>query len=53
MYVGKMYSDFKVDLAEIVIEALRPIQDEYNKIYSDTKDSMLKVINHYQKEYQY
>jgi tryptophanyl-tRNA synthetase len=35
MYVGKMYSDFKVDLAEIVIEALKPIQAQYNKIYND------------------
>ena len=44
MYVGKMYSDFKVDLAEVVIEALRPIQDEYNKIYNDKGylDQLLK-----------
>ena len=35
MYVGKMYSDFKVDLAEIVIESLKPIQVQYNKIYND------------------
>ena len=44
MYVGKMYSDFKIDLAEIVIEALRPIQDEYNKIYGDKSylDQLLK-----------
>ena len=44
MYVGKMYSDFKVDLAEIVIEALKPIQAEYNKIYNDKgyMDQLLK-----------
>ena len=44
MYVGKMYSDFKVDLADIVIDALRPIQDEYNRIYSDKAqlDQILK-----------
>ena len=44
MYVGKMYSDFKVDLADIVIDALKPIQDEYNRIYSDKTqlDQILK-----------
>ena len=35
MYIGKMYSDFKVDLAEIVIESLKPIQSEYTKLISD------------------
>ena len=35
MYVGKMYSDFKADLAEIVIESLKPIQDEYAKLIND------------------
>ena len=35
MYQGKMYSDFKEDLAEIIIDALKPFQDEYNKILSD------------------
>ena len=35
MYIGKMYSDFKVDLAEIVIESLKPIQDEYAKLIND------------------
>ena len=44
MYVGKMYSDFKVDLADIVIDALKPIQDEYSRIYSDKAqlDQILK-----------
>ena len=44
MYVGKMYSDFKVDLADIVIDALKPIQEEYNKIYNDKGylDQLLK-----------
>ena len=44
MYEGKMYSDFKVDLADIVIDALRPIQEEYNKIYNDKGylDQLLK-----------
>ena len=35
IYQGKMYSDFKVDLAEIIIESLKPFQDEYNRIFSD------------------
>ncbi len=35
IYKGKMYSDFKVDLAEIIIESLKPFQDEYNRIFSD------------------
>ena len=34
-YQGKMYSDFKNDLAEIIIESLKPFQSEYNKIFSD------------------
>lgn len=34
-YQGKMYSDFKNDLAEIIIESLKPFQDEYKKIFSD------------------
>ena len=35
IYQGKMYSDFKNDLAEIIIESLKPLQDEYKKIFSD------------------
>ena len=35
MYIGKMYSDFKNDLGELIIESLRPIQDEYSRIYND------------------
>ena len=35
MYTGKMYSDLKNDLAEVIIESLKPIQDEYNKIFDD------------------
>ena len=30
-----MYSEFKNDLAEIIIESLKPFQAEYNKIYND------------------
>ena len=43
MYEGKMYSDLKKDLSDIIIEALRPIQDEYNNIINDKSqlDSIL------------
>ena len=35
IYIGKMYSDFKNDLGEIIIESLKPIQDEYSRIFND------------------
>jgi len=34
-YAGKGYGDFKVDLAEIVVEELRPIQERYQELQSD------------------
>ena len=34
-YDGKMYSDFKNDLADIIIETLDPIQIKYNEIIKD------------------
>ena len=34
-YQGKMYSDFKKDLGEIIVEALKPMQEEYNVIIND------------------
>ena len=34
-YQGKMYSDFKNDLADIVIEFLAPIQTEYSLLMKD------------------
>lgn len=34
-YEGKGYGDFKSDLAEIVVEGLKPIQDNYKKIRDD------------------
>src|SRR3989344_4860809 len=34
-YTGKNYSAFKNDLAEVIIEFLRPFQLEYNKFASD------------------
>ena len=30
-----MYSEFKNDLAELIIESLKPIQDEYNRVFND------------------
>ena len=34
-FKGKMYSDFKEDLAEVVIESLSPIQARYNELIND------------------
>lgn len=43
-YEGKMYGHLKVDLAEIVVEALRPLRERYEDIMQDpaTIDAMLK-----------
>jgi tryptophanyl-tRNA synthetase len=34
-FEGKMYSDFKLRLAEVINNLLKPIQEEYNRIISD------------------
>ena len=34
-YRGKMYSDFKKDLGEIIAESLKPIREKYNTIISE------------------
>ena len=34
-FEGKMYSEFKEDLAEVVIETLSPIQAKYNELIND------------------
>ena len=34
-FEGKMYSDFKQDLAEVVVESLAPIQIKYNELIND------------------
>lgn len=34
-YSGKGYGDFKADVAEAVVEAIRPIRNEYDKIVKD------------------
>ena len=48
-YDGKMYSDFKSDLSDIVIDLLKPIQLEYNKIIDDKNflNSILKSGQEY------
>ncbi len=42
-YAGKNYSDFKSDLAESIIEFLKPIQEKYKKIIAD-KNYLDKVL---------
>tara|TARA_B100000900_G_scaffold203911_1_gene172921 strand:- start:3640 stop:4647 length:1008 start_codon:yes stop_codon:yes gene_type:complete len=34
MYNGKMYSDFKNDLAELLVESLRPVREKYEDLIS-------------------
>ena len=34
-FEGKMYSDFKKNLSEIVVESLTPIQTKYNELIND------------------
>ena len=34
-YEGKSYAEFKTDLAEIVIESLKPFQKKYNELKKD------------------
>lgn len=41
-YEGKGYGDFKEDLAEIVVEGLRPIHDKYDYLMKN-KDFLEKV----------
>ena len=42
-YQGKMYSDFKEDLSNLIIETLNPIKLEYDKLIKD-KDYLLNVL---------
>ncbi|WP_019240494.1 MULTISPECIES: tryptophan--tRNA ligase [Bacillus] len=43
-YEGKGYGDFKADMAEVVINALKPIQDKYNElINSEELDHILDI----------
>ncbi len=36
-YEGKSYADFKTDLADIVVETIKPIQERYNELIKDPK----------------
>ncbi|MGL4796649.1 MAG: tryptophan--tRNA ligase [Paraclostridium sp.] len=35
MYAGKGYGDFKADVAEVIVEALRPIRERYEALLKD------------------
>lgn len=37
MYEGKGYGDFKADLAEVVVNEIKPIQDKYNALMESTE----------------
>ncbi|MFN9068910.1 MAG: tryptophan--tRNA ligase, partial [Bdellovibrionales bacterium] len=43
-YVGKMYGHLKVDLAELVIETLKPVQSKYQELMQspDHLDNLMK-----------
>lgn len=43
-YKGKMYGHFKTDLAQIVVEALKPVQEKYNMYMSD-RGELEKIIS--------
>ena len=43
-YVGKMYSDFKKDLGELIVESLRPIRTKYDEIILE-KDYLTQVLS--------
>ncbi|GKU81794.1 tryptophan--tRNA ligase [Niallia sp. NCCP-28] len=36
-YEGKGYGDFKADLAEVVVESLKPIQEKYKELMNSTE----------------
>jgi len=43
-YVGKMYSDFKRDLGELIAESLKPIRKKYLEIISE-KEYLNKILS--------
>ena len=43
-YDGKMYSDFKKDLGELIVESLRPIRTKYDEIILE-KDYLAQVLS--------
>ena len=42
MYEGKGYGVFKEDVAEVIVESLRPIREQYNDLLYN-KDYLEKV----------
>ena len=48
-YKGKLYSDFKSDLIEIIISSLEPIKNRYNDIIND-KEYLNNVLENGSKE---
>ena len=34
-FKGKMYSQFKAELGELVVETLRPVQEKYTELMDD------------------
>lgn len=36
-FVGKGYGDFKVSLAEVIVDSLKPLQDKYQALMADEK----------------
>ena len=45
MYVGKGYAEFKKDLAEVIIRALRPFQERKKKLKPAEIKKVLAVGN--------
>ena len=43
-YVGKMYSDFKQDLGELIAESLKPVRERYNELISE-KEYLNKILS--------
>jgi len=43
MYKNKLYSDFKKDLSEIIIDVLQPIQNKYNDLMNN-KDYLGSIL---------
>jgi len=44
-YANKTYSQFKKDLAEVVIDKLKPVQKKYSQLMKD-KDYLKQVLDH-------
>ena len=43
-YAGKMYSDLKEDLGQLISDSLKPVRTKYNEIISD-KDYLNKILS--------